>query len=80
MPKREIKVSDKPKGKLTIECDEMWSFVGNKENKQWIWLALDTKTREIVGGDRSRESAKKLWKSLPPVARRGLLHGFLGSR
>ncbi|MBC6477856.1 MAG: IS1 family transposase [Hormoscilla sp. GM7CHS1pb] len=46
---REIKVLDKPKGKMTIECDEMWSFVENKENKQWIWLALDTKTREIVG-------------------------------
>ena len=69
---REIKVLDKPKGKMTIECDEMWSFVENKENKQWIWLALDTKTREIVGvyvGARSRESAKKLWKSLPPVYR-----------
>lgn len=69
---REIKVLDKPKGKMTIECDEMWSFVENKENKQWIWLALDTKTREIVGvyvGERSRESAKKLWKSLPPVYR-----------
>ncbi|CCI28467.1 hypothetical protein MICAG_4790002 [Microcystis aeruginosa PCC 9808] len=24
---RQIKVSDKPKGKLVIECDEMWSFV-----------------------------------------------------
>ncbi|MBC6479230.1 MAG: IS1 family transposase [Hormoscilla sp. GM7CHS1pb] len=51
-----LKVSDKPKGKLSIECDEMWSFVGKKGNKQWIWLALDTKTREIVGlyvGDRS---------------------------
>ena len=60
---RQIKVSDKPKGKLTIECDEMWSFVGNKENQQWIWLALDTKTREIVGvyvGKRSRQSAKQL--------------------
>ncbi|MUL38102.1 hypothetical protein BWI75_17640 [Gloeocapsopsis sp. AAB1 = 1H9] len=22
----------------------MWSFVGSKKNKQWIWLALDTKT------------------------------------
>ena len=43
-----------------------------KENKQWIWLALDTKTREIDGvyvGERSRESAKKLWKSLPPAYR-----------
>jgi len=67
-----LKVSDKPKGKLSIECDEMWSFVGKKGNKQWIWLALDTKTREIVGlyvGDRSSESAKELWKSLPPVYR-----------
>jgi hypothetical protein len=23
---------------LTIQCDEMWSFVGNKGNKQWIGL------------------------------------------
>ena len=36
-------------GRLTIECDEMWSFVGNKGNKQWIWLALDSDRREIVG-------------------------------
>jgi len=43
------KVSGKQKGKLTIECDEMWSFVKSKDNKQWIRLALDTKTREIVG-------------------------------
>lgn len=49
-----------------------WSFVGKKGNKQWDWLALDRKTREIVGvyiGDRSKESAKKLWESLPPVYR-----------
>ncbi|OQY58397.1 MAG: hypothetical protein B6245_12020, partial [Desulfobacteraceae bacterium 4572_88] len=24
---------------LTIQCDEMHSFVGNKRNKYWIWLA-----------------------------------------
>jgi IS1 family transposase len=56
--------------KLTIECDAAWSFVGSKGNKQWIWLALDVNTRKIVGiyiGDRSRESALKLWASLPPV-------------
>ena len=61
-----------PKGKLTIECDEAWSFVGKKGNKQWIWLALDKKTREIVGvhiGDRSQESAQKLWESLPAIYR-----------
>ena len=46
--------------------------VSNQANKQWIWLALDVKTREIIGvhiGDRSREGAKKLWQSLPPVYR-----------
>jgi IS1 family transposase len=25
------------------------SFVSKKSNKQWIWLALDVKTKEIVG-------------------------------
>jgi IS1 family transposase len=50
----------------------MWSFVGNKKNKQWIWLALDVNTGEIVGlyvGQRSREGAQRLWESLPGVYR-----------
>lgn len=48
------------------------SFVDNKENKQWIRLALDQKTREIVGiyiGSRRKESAQKLWDSLPSIYR-----------
>lgn len=69
---RLIDVSEKTKGKLIVEIDELWSFVDQKGNKQWVWLALDRSPREIVGcyvGDRSRESAKKLWKSLPPIYR-----------
>ena len=31
-----------------IQCVELWLFVGNKDNKQWIWLALDVNRREIV--------------------------------
>jgi IS1 family transposase len=27
----------------------MWSFVENKNNKQWLWLAIDIETKEIVG-------------------------------
>jgi len=57
---------------LTLQCDERWSFVVKKQNKQWLWFALDEHTREIVGvfvGDRSRKSAKALWQSLPPVYR-----------
>jgi len=33
----------KSKGKLIIECDEAWSFERNKDNKQWIWLAMKTR-------------------------------------
>lgn len=57
---------------MTLQCDEMWSFVGTKGNKQWIWLALDVQTKEVVGvhvGDRSRKGARKLWKSIPAVYR-----------
>ncbi len=53
---------------LKSEVDEMFSFVSNKENKQWVWIAMDVKSRQIVAfhvGDRSRQSAKALWKSIP---------------
>jgi insertion element IS1 protein InsB len=69
---REVIVKKKSKGRLTIECDELWSFVGKKDNKQWVWLAIDRDTREIIGvyvGDRSEQSARELWNSLPPVYR-----------
>ena len=69
---RQIKIPKKKKGKIIIQCDEMWSFVLDKGNKQWIWLALDVETRLIVGvhiGDRSREGAKALWYSMPGVYR-----------
>ena len=70
---RQIKVSAKTKGRLTIECDEMWSFIGNKKNTIYIWLSIDRYTREIVGcfiGDRTRKSARQLWASLPGVYRK----------
>jgi IS1 family transposase len=70
--KRELKVKSKKKGQLTIQCDEMWSFVGNKDNKQWIWLAIDASTKEIVGvyiGKREQAGSQRLWDSLPPVFR-----------
>ncbi len=67
---RQFKVSEKSPGQLTIECDEMWSFVDNKKNEVYIWLALDRDSREIVGcfiGDRTRKSARQLWADLPTV-------------
>ena len=42
------------------------SFVGNKGNKQWVWIAIDQLTREIIGiyvGSRDKNSAECLWAS-----------------
>jgi insertion element IS1 protein InsB len=47
VPRRVAK--HRPGTGLCLECDELWSFVGNKGNKQWVypkghkWLALDRK-------------------------------------
>jgi insertion element IS1 protein InsB len=57
---------------LEAEADEMWSFVGKRVNKQWIWIAMDARTRQVIAfhvGDRSRDSAKQLWARIPLVYR-----------
>ena len=54
--------------RLEVEADELLSFVKNKKNKQWIWLAMDVKTKQVIAfyvGDRSKRSAQKLWKAVP---------------
>jgi insertion element IS1 protein InsB len=58
--------------RLEAEADEMWSFVAQKGNKQWLWIAMNAKTRQIVAfhvGDCSRDSAKQLWANIPAVYR-----------
>jgi insertion element IS1 protein InsB len=58
--------------RLEAEADEMWSFVASKDNKQWIWVAIDTTTKQVIAfqvGDRSRQSAEKLWQRIPPAYR-----------
>jgi insertion element IS1 protein InsB len=54
--------------RLEAEVDELWSFVGRKANKQWLWLAFDKESRQVLAffvGDRSRESARQLWRRIP---------------
>jgi hypothetical protein len=45
--------------RLEAEADEMWSFVRKKANRQWIWIAMDANTRQViafhVGGSQSRQ-------------------------
>ena len=57
---------------LEAEMDELWSFVGKKTNRQWVWIAMDATTRQIIAfhvGDRSQDSAEQLWANIPAVYR-----------
>lgn len=54
--------------RLKAEVDELWSFVGRRANKQWVWLAFDSTSRQVIAfyvGDRSRKSARQLWRRIP---------------
>jgi insertion element IS1 protein InsB len=53
---------------LEAEADALWSFVGEKANRQWIWIAMDVQTRQVIAfhvGDRRRDSAQALWAKIP---------------
>src|SRR5262250_180015 len=34
--------------RLEAELDELWSFVGTKANRQWVWVAMDATTRQGI--------------------------------
>jgi insertion element IS1 protein InsB len=58
--------------RLDVEADDMSSFVQKKANKQWIWIAMDARTRQVMAfhvGDRSRQSARCLWAMIPHIDR-----------
>ncbi len=53
---------------FVLEADEMWSFVGNKKNDQWLWLVMHSKTRQILAfhvGKRNKASGEALMNKLP---------------
>ena len=58
-----------------IEADELWSFVGRKGDVHWVWVALDAGTRRVLAmvvGDRSADTARRLWDALPRGYRTGV--------
>ncbi len=69
---------------LTLEMDEVWSFIGQKKKQFWLWVALDRATRRVVAwvcGDRSAHNRLAIMGS---VARdlpgsQSQLHRFLVS-
>ncbi len=57
---------------VEAEADERYSFVKQRANKPWLWLARDRTTRQIMAflvGNRSRGSVRQRWANLPAVYR-----------
>ena len=53
---------------VILEADELWSYVGSKDNPQWLWLVMHSRTRQVVAmqvGSRSKQTAEKLFYKLP---------------
>lgn len=51
-----------------LEGDEMWSFVGDKSNDQWLWLVMHSSTRQILAfhvGKRNKIAGEALMAKLP---------------
>ena len=51
-----------------FELDEQWSYVGNKDNQQWLWLVFHSATRQVLAmhvGKRNKASAEALLAKLP---------------
>ena len=51
----------------TLELDEMWTFVGRKRRKVWLWLAVERASRRVVAwvlGRRDAATARRLWQAL----------------
>jgi insertion element IS1 protein InsB len=58
--------------RLEAERDELGSFVGAKQNRYWVWIAMDATTRQVLAfhvGDRSGQSALALWEKIPQCIR-----------
>jgi hypothetical protein len=53
---------------VLLEADELWSYVGSKDNPQWLWLVMHSRTRQVVAmqvGPRNKQTAEKLFFKLP---------------
>jgi IS1 transposase len=49
--------------RLAAGADAIGSYVGTKANTPWIWIAMDTKTRQVIAfhvGDCSPDNARNL--------------------
>lgn len=60
-----------------LELDELWSFVAQRKNKKWVWLALCRRTRQIVAyaiGARDEATCRVLWSRIPATYQHSTLY------
>jgi insertion element IS1 protein InsB len=41
---QQVQIQPKPVQRLRVQMEELWSFVDDKGNEQWVWLVLDVDT------------------------------------
>jgi insertion element IS1 protein InsB len=60
-----------------VEIDELCLWIGSKQQRYWLWLAVSRYTGQILSavvGARSFASLQRLWNRLPARYRRRLIY------
>ena len=66
-------LSDKQLQSIDLQIDKMWSFVGFKKNKKWIWVVYCPATKQVLAvhiGRRSKNDLGAILHKLPDRLRR----------
>ena len=58
------------------EADEMWSFVGKKQNQRWLWHAIDHETGDVLAYVLGRHQDSVLLKLKELLEPFGVRHFF----
>jgi hypothetical protein len=62
---------------ITLEVDEQLGFAGSKQNEQWLWLVMHSKTRQILTfhvRKRNKAAGEALMPKLPADVKNNFLH------
>ncbi|MCS6796801.1 MAG: IS1 family transposase [Raineya sp.] len=68
---KEMQVKPRKKHYKRVQIDELWSFVGKKEKKVWIWYAYCSESKEILAitmGKRGKNRVRDLLKRLRGIS------------
>jgi insertion element IS1 protein InsB len=59
------------------EIDELCTYVGNKKQKAWVWIANHRRLKQMIAfqvGKRNKASFKKLWNKLLKLGINGKIY------